>query len=156
MTCLDSFLKCKTPSALESAVDYLKKKGRLELWSGVVGIKSLERSNREIAMNREAESAFVRRKVWGAGGDGADAMHDTYLGDVTHHVHQQTTGSGGMLKALLGAGLLATGVGVPAGAWMIADAIKGQAPPVVAPSPPTVDTDTLFRLRLGKPEDVPE
>lgn len=155
MNCLVSSLK-SVPNSTTETIDYLKKKGRLELWSGILGIRSLERAANEQALNREAESAHVRQKVWGMKTNGADPMHDTYLGDVTH-VHSQKGGGGGnLLKGLLGAGLLATGVGVPAGAWMIADALRSQPPapaPVVQTPPPAVDTDTLYNLRLGRPEE---
>jgi hypothetical protein len=60
-------------------------------------------------------------------------------------------------KLLVGAGLLTTGIGVPIGGWLIADAIRdlpADPPPVVVQPPPEIpeDTDTQYDLRLGKEE----
>lgn len=114
---------------------YLDRRGRLELWTGLIGAKSLQRADDEQHRNREAESAYVRDKVWGQGkqSSGDDEMGDTILGDVTQthqHYHQPPT-TGGLVKGLIGAGLLATGIGVPVGAWMVADALKQPAQAVV-------------------------
>ena len=49
-------------------------------------------------------------------------------------------------RLLLGAGLLATGVGVPIGGWLIADALRSLPPPVVSETGP----DILYDLRLGR------
>lgn len=147
----------KSPQTDEQnqTVDYLKKRGRLELWTGLIGIRSLERADKEQMLNREAESAFVRRNVWGETPEKAKVMNDTYLGDVTHHIQQAAPAAGNLIKGLIGAGLMTTGIGLPAGAWMLADAIRQKPPAVVAPadpSPPATDNDTLFELHLGKPE----
>lgn len=135
--------------------------GRLKLWSGVLGIRSLEQAASEQSRNREAESAYVRRAVWGDNGkptEGGD-VNDTVLGDMTTtHIHHAPPSSLG--KMLLGAGLIATGIGIPAGAWMIAsgakDAIvKPSDPPEVSvpaekPSERPAVTIGGYELRLGK------
>lgn len=139
-------------------VDYLTKQGRLKQWGGLLGLQSLQRAEQELAANREAESAHVRRTMWGesapaVGNVSEEPMGDTTLGDKTvtthtHHYHQQS--GGGVLKGLVGAGLLASGIGLPIGAWMIADAIRDKPPAAVEIKPPP-DSDTLFDLRLGEP-----
>lgn len=112
---------------------YLDRRGRLELWTGLIGAKSLQRADDEHHKNREAESAYVRGKVWGQGQSSEDdEMGDTILGDVTQtHQHYHQPASGGLVKGLVGAGLLATGIGVPLGAMLIADAMKSPVQAVV-------------------------
>lgn len=47
-----------------------------------------------------------------------------HIGDLVQHHHPpQPSGIGQFAKAAIGAGLLATGLGIPAGAWLIADAL---------------------------------
>lgn len=77
---------------------------------------------------------------------------------VTNHIHHAAPSSLG--KILLGAGLLATGIGIPAGAWMIASGAKDATtkpsdPPVVSvpvekPSERPAVTIGGYELRLGK------
>lgn len=76
---------------------------------------------------------------------------EMHIGDDNSVIHQYmpaTKKPGGTLaKLALGAGLLATGVGVPIGGWLIADALINKPEPVnefVMPS----DNDTLFDLEL--------
>lgn len=135
--------------------------GRLKLWSGVLGIRSLEQAASEQARNREAESAYVRRTAWGDNGkptEGSD-VNDTVLGDMTtvHNHHQAAPSQLG--KILLGAGLLATGIGIPAGAWMLASGAKdaivkpSEPPAAVTPAKPEQRAGVKMRnysLRLGK------
>lgn len=141
---LHSQPNCETTKA--ATIDYLKKRGRLELWSGILANLSMKRADAERAANSEAEAAHVRRTVWGSN-VGGEKMQDTYLGDVTH-VHETKPGNGGsnLVKGLLGAGLLATGIGAPLGGMMIANALTQQA---VAPV--DTDTNTQYELRLGEP-----
>lgn len=51
-----------------------------------------------------------------------------HIGDLVQHHHAPPpSGLGQLAKAAIGAGLLATGLGIPAGAWMIADALRKPA-----------------------------
>jgi hypothetical protein len=125
-------------------------------------MQSLQRAAVDSARNQEAESAAVRRTVWGSGESAAQEggdVNDTVLGDMTtvHHHHQAAPSQLG--KILLGAGLLATGIGVPAGAWMIAsgasDAIKKPSnPPALVPVEKPQERPAVniggYELRLGK------
>lgn len=76
---------------------------------------------------------------------------DMHIGDDNSVVHQYLPASrnttGTLAKLTVGAGLLATGVGVPIGGWLIADALKNNSDnEVVIP----IDSDTLFDLELVK------
>ena len=78
---------------------------------------------------------------------------DMHIGDDNSVIHQYLPASGSttgtLAKLALGAGMLATGVGVPIGGWLIADALNKKPEPT-APAVPTIDTDTLFDLELVK------
>lgn len=138
------------------------KMSRLKLWAGTVGMQSLQRAAADSARNQEAESAAVRRTVWGsqeAAAQGGNEVNDTVLGDMTtvHHHHQQAPSQLG--KILLGAGLMATGIGVPIGAAILASGVKETVVPPVSvpvekpvettPERPTVNIGE-YELRLGK------
>jgi len=65
---------------------------------------------------------------------------------TTHHhaapvIPPAAAGLGKWASAAIGAGLLATGIGVPAGAWMIADAIRKPATEQVIEKVLTGDAD---------------
>jgi len=79
---------------------------------------------------------------------------DMHIGDDNSVIHQylqpqQKQGSvvGSLAKMALGAGLLATGIGVPAGGYLIWDALKNQPTPVI-PADPTIDTNTEYEVEL--------
>ncbi len=77
---------------------------------------------------------------------------EMHIGDDNSVIHQYlpaTTGStaGTLAKLAVGAGLLATGFGVPIGGYLIADALKDKPAPVT-PADPTVDTDTQYEIGL--------
>ncbi len=76
---------------------------------------------------------------------------------ITHNYHQQPKPSV-WPKALLGAGLLATGIGGPIGAWMVADAIRNRPQPEppaavqpVEPVEPAPPKETIIDWELGEP-----
>ncbi len=73
---------------------------------------------------------------------------EMHIGDDNRVTHQympsQGNTAGTLAKLALGAGLIATGVGVPVGGWVIADALKAK--PVATQS--STDSDTLFDLEL--------
>tara|TARA_R110002095_G_scaffold215335_1_gene209193 strand:+ start:33991 stop:34290 length:300 start_codon:yes stop_codon:yes gene_type:complete len=78
---------------------------------------------------------------------------DMHIGDDNSVIHQympaQRSTVGALAKLAIGAGLLATGVGVPVGGWLIADALKKQPKPVT-PVDSTIDTDTQYEIGLEK------
>ncbi len=77
---------------------------------------------------------------------------DMHIGDDNSVIHQylqpqQQQGSvmGSLAKLALGAGLITTGIGVPAGGYMIWDALKNR------PTPATMtdtDTNTEYEVEL--------
>ena len=76
--------------------------------------------------------------------------------DIHYHVHSPTTsgGSGGaLMKGLLGAGLLATGIGAPLGGWMIAQALLKPAIEKVITQPGiNRDADVSATATIEMPE----
>lgn len=74
-----------------------------------------------------------------------------HIGD--QHTHQATAhtprkGMHPLLAAAVGAGLMASGIGIPAGAWFLADAIKQLKPATPPPATNPGDGNTKYRLRL--------
>ncbi|HAH47330.1 hypothetical protein [Gimesia sp.] len=76
---------------------------------------------------------------------------DMHIGDDNSVIHQylqpqQQQGSvmGSLAKLALGAGLITTGIGVPAGGYMIWEALKNQPTQVDQ----TIDTNTEYEVEL--------
>lgn len=71
-----------------------------------------------------------------------------HIGDDNRTIHQylpeQKKSGGGLAKLALGAGLLATGVGVPVGGWLVAEAIRDANKPAPAAPTETVDENTEY------------
>ena len=121
---------------LEKATRYFDRLGRLNLWSGIAGMKQIEAEQESHRKNREAEEQFVRKTAWGydetesgpaeSGGqtqtnNEADGMGHTILGDIQNPAPivitqpsqpQQPTASAAswLLPAILGAAI-PTGMG---------------------------------------------
>ena len=76
---------------------------------------------------------------------------DMHIGDYSSITHQYLppTGNatGTLARLAVGAGLLATGIGVPVGGYLIADALR-QKPPKTDEIVIPADQDTLFNLEL--------
>jgi hypothetical protein len=75
------------PADLQAILsDYYRTKAKLTNWTGVMGNQALEDGHDENMRNREAESAAVRRQLWGSNESGGepDEMRQTILGDITH------------------------------------------------------------------------
>lgn len=75
---------------------------------------------------------------------------EMHIGDDNSVIHQylptiKNTG-GTLAKLALGAGLLATGVGVPVGSWLIADALRNRPAPILPDK--TIDTNTEYDIEL--------
>lgn len=73
---------------------------------------------------------------------------EMHIGDDNSVIHQYLPErkSGGLLKLAIATGLLATGIGVPAGAWMVADVLKNRPEPVLPDK--TIDTNTEYDIEL--------
>lgn len=76
------------PAELQGILsDYYRNRAKITNWTGVQAVQALEDGHEENMKNREAESAAVRRQLWGensnSGGD-PDEMRQTILGDITH------------------------------------------------------------------------
>jgi hypothetical protein len=115
-----SSIQPTTESPIQKVVNYLNRKGKLELWSGVMANQMIQDHRNEQRKNQAAESAFVRQQVWGEkpGQSIEDDMGTTILGDVTNPtpivINSQPQQSGGALKtlAILAAGALIPGAGI--------------------------------------------
>lgn len=169
MDSADSSVKSKPNSWMswkDRLVEFQQGRGKLSLLTELIGIDAMEQGAAESQKNRNAESAFVRRKVWGekesADGDGVkeDGVAGHVLGDqTTNHYHPKPS-LGPLASMAIGAGLLATGIGIPVGAWMLAGGAKDVVVPPVVEKPieqpqeppserPAVNVGGL-ELRLGK------
>ena len=118
--------RSKTPT--DRVVSFLDKKGRLELATGLIGLKGLSFGQRQQEKQQTAEDAFVRRTLWGETKDTKQAETEddvsghTILGDNIVHqppvivTGQQSSGLGQLVgAAVLGASLLGIpGAGVAA------------------------------------------
>lgn len=139
---------------------YLERLGKLKLWSGVLGNKSLQHHIDEQQKNNAAESAFTRRKLWGDDGatTGGEDMGSTILGDVTHPTPiiinggQQPQGSGLKTLAALALGALLPGAGI--GGYLLSQAIGKGSQTVIQPVAPNPTTDTSLDIGLLKFEDL--
>lgn len=68
-------------------IDYLTKKGKIQQLGALTAIQDLRAKAAENHRNSEAESAHVRKTVWGEDvnkSTESDEMGHTILGDVTH------------------------------------------------------------------------
>ncbi len=136
---------------IQEVIDYDRKRGRIELMTGILGLNSLRNSIRQSEKNQQAENEYVRKTIWGkaAEKEDSDDMQQTVLGDLTTNITNQSS----LGKALVGLGLLATGIGGGIGSYLIADAIKNKPAPVIqkVEQQPTVkdtDTDTVIEWTL--------
>jgi len=112
----------KTPT--DRVVSFLDKKGKLELATGMVGLRGLLFSQKQQEKQQSAEDSFVRRKLWGESPETKEAEDvggHTILGDIVQQppvivTGQQSSGLGQLVgAALLGASLLGIpGAGVAA------------------------------------------
>ncbi|MEO2019209.1 MAG: hypothetical protein ABGZ53_33150 [Fuerstiella sp.] len=130
-----------------------RKRGMLELWTGVIGARAMEHHAEMSRRNQEAENRCVRQQLWGNdGGAGEDDdMGNTILGDVTNPTPIVVNGqqSNNLLPTVLAvvAGALIPGAGV-AGYLLNAALVK---PDIALPAQQF--TDSSVSLGLGKIED---
>lgn len=112
----------KTPT--DRVVSFLDKKGKLELATGMVGLRGLLFGQKQQEKQQSAEDAFVRRKLWGEcpeTKEAEDVGGHTILGDIVQQppvivTGQQSSGLGQLIgAALVGASMLGIpGAGVAA------------------------------------------
>ena len=144
------------PEARSKAITYWDKMGRLNLLTGLIGLSNHQKMTIENQKNQQAESAYVRRTVWGETEENMPESDDmatqTILGDVTNPTPIVVAGSAdSTLKtvAVLGmAGVMGLG-GAGAGAAAMYWLSKQQ--PQAAPTTPIEQND--FSVGLGKIED---
>ena len=118
-------------SLTETIEDLAAGKTKLELLTGLVGIKAIKTHQKMSDKNREAEAAAVRKAAFGASGEEGsvdDMIETTVLGNVVTHQHAtpQKKSAGGMKTALLGALI---GAAVPGAG--VAGFLLNQAAPIV-------------------------
>lgn len=136
-------------------MDHFKRRGKLELLTGLIGAKSLEDHNAETRKNREAESAAVRRDLWGqTDGEGDDMAGQTILGDVTNPTPIVIAGQQGGSSALQTMATLALG-GLLGGGGLAAGMMLNKAPNITA-APVIQQADETLSIGLGKIEDYLE
>ena len=153
--CLMSSIQPTTESnssPVQKVVNYLNRKGKLELWSGVLANQMIQDHQAEQKKNQAAESAFVRRQVWGEKQqepkEGEDVNSQTILGDVTNPTPIIINGqqSSGLGKVLAGAALGAALLGIPAagaGFYAASQLINKPTTETTAPEDQTLDLGLL-------------
>lgn len=128
---------------------WLQKRSLLELWAGVIGTKAVEQQAEMSRRNQEAENRAVRRKLWrNDGGDEADDMGDTILGDVT--IQQPVAPQSRSLSPLLAAALGMAIPGVGAAGYFANEILNQPA----EPTPITESVDTTIEIGLGTAADL--
>lgn len=149
------------PSWKERLQQIGRMKGLTEVWTGVIANQAMQHHQNEVQKNRDAESAYVRKNVWGdassspdTGGD--DMSHQTILGDVTQAPPTvvMAGGDSGLktLATLAIGGLMGlSGAGV-AGAAAYSMLNGGGGKDAATPSAPNLE-DTNLKLGLGRIED---
>ncbi len=146
----------KQPTWKEQVQKIGCKRAMLELWTGVIGAKSVQHHAEMSRRNQEAENRCVRQQLWGndGGAEGDDDMGNTILGDVTHPTPIVVAGgqqpSSSLLPTVLAlaAGALIPGAGVAG--YLLKDAFNK---PEVTPAPVQEFTDSTVSIGLGKIED---
>lgn len=137
----------------QRSADYWRRRGLLELWTGVIGNRSLENEQDSQRKNRDAEESHVRRNVWGVTDETteADDMGNTILGDVTNPtpvVVAGSTGGSGLASILAGTAL---GVLIPVagvGGYLLSQLQSPEPVPATDPG-----DDNTIDLGLGRVSD---
>jgi len=154
--CLMSSIQPTTTesSPVQKVVRYLDGKGKLEQWSGMMANQMLNNHRKEQQQNQAAESAFVRRQIWGetASAKTEDDMGDNIiLGDNIHPTpivfaptqqpSQQQSGSLLKTMAILAAGALIPGAGI--GGYLASQMLSKPTTETTAPEDQTLDLGLL-------------
>lgn len=144
-------------SPSQKAVDFLNKKGKLELWAGTIAAKGLAFGQKQQELNQSAEDAYTRRTLWGEKQDqktGDEMGGHTILGDiiVPSQPPQQPQQSGlGKLAAaaVVGASL----IGIP-GAGVAGYLLSKVGQPAAVEKPEPASKDQTLDLGLLRLEDL--
>lgn len=126
---------------------------KLETWTKMLGVRSLDRAQKMSERNQEAENRKVRQQLWGndGGSDEGDEMGgNTYLGDVTTPAPVIVAGGGNnSLGPLLAAALGALGPAGAVGGFFLNQMLQQQPAAQVAPAaterPATVQKETVIK-----------
>ena len=109
----------------------------------MLGVESLQDESDRAQKLRQREEAAVAASMGWPEVDGGDDMRQTVLGDNIQNITappQKPSGLGMLAKIGIGAALIGSGAGIPAGISFIADALKAKPPVVPVVQPVTVDT----------------
>jgi hypothetical protein len=139
-----------------SWINFLIKKGRIQTLGALTAVQDLRAKAAENQRNSEAESAHVRRSVWGedvAKSTESDDMGQTILGDVNHPApiviaqpQQQSNLLPIALAALAGLGIPTAMAGGAAAMYLL------NKPAATQQQPPTYQDETVS-IGLGRIDD---
>lgn len=87
--------------AAHEALKYFKRKGQMELWTGIEGMRQMKFDRQQHEHNRKAEEGHVREKVWGYKNKSSDDDMGDFVnfGDIQQP--QRSTGWVAMLLTAL-------------------------------------------------------
>tara|TARA_R110002049_G_scaffold218939_1_gene390559 strand:+ start:600 stop:1070 length:471 start_codon:yes stop_codon:yes gene_type:complete len=143
-----------TDSLLGTFQDLMKKAAGLRLATQAMTVQSLGRNLLSEDQWVDRTKAAAHKSIYGEEFPTMSTEdEEMHIGDDNSVIHQylqpQQQGSviGSLAKLAIGAGLITTGIGVPAGGYMIWDALKNRPTPT-APADPTIDTDTQYSIGL--------
>jgi len=138
-----------TESLLDTFKDLMKKSAGLKLATQAQTIQSLGRNLLSEDQWVDRTKAAAHKSIYGEEfptmSTEDEEMHvgdDNSTRNIYYPAQPQGSTAGTLAKLALGAGLLASGVGVPIGGYIIAEALKNQ--PV-----PAIDTDTDTQYEIG-------
>lgn len=140
---------------------HLERRSKLSHLAALTAVEDLQAKAEESQKNNAAESAAVRRSLWGeevTGKQSDDEMRTTILGDVTHPAPvvisqpQQPQSLLPMVALALAASMPLTGAAGVIG-YLLANRTQQAAP--LAPAAPTQDyRDSTVKIGLGRIEDL--
>lgn len=138
--------------------NFYRGRGKIQQLAELAAVQALQAKAAENQRNSEAESAYVRRNVWGhvngsgsAGKDNDDDMATTILGDVTVQQPQRPQPpSLWPIAAMMLAGMVpVAGVGGAAAAYLLT---RDKQPPPATSDPPEFE-DSSVSIGLGRIDD---
>lgn len=144
----------------QDTVDYFKKMGSLNPLMGMLAIETTQDSQEELRKNREAESRWARKSLWGdseepkSGGD--DDVRQTAAGNIETHYHYEAPPekkSSGLAKtALLSAGIAAAGASAGFGPAIVAALTSDKVTERVETKTEVIEGESSSeRLEIGEP-----
>lgn len=138
-------------------IDYLTKKGKIQQLGALTAVQDIRAKAAENHRNSEAESAHVRRSVWGEDvtkSTESDDMGHTILGDVTHPAPIVITQPSQPQSNLLPLALAAlAGFGIPTALAGGAAAMYMLTKQPAAQQQPQTYQDETVSIGLGRIDD---